>query len=282
MVVRRVRPGAAWVRPAGIAWPVRCTVRGSVARVVSRLPVPVRQHATARRTWSLLRAFRLEQSQPEVFYAALARDSVTQLSAFADLAGATVLDVGGGPGYFADAFGAAGATYVAADVDAGEMRLHGREPGRLAVQASGLELPFRTGALDLAYSSNVAEHVPEPWRMADEMVRVTRSGGLVALSYTLWFGPWGGHETSPWHLLGGRRAADRYARRFARRPKNDFGRTMFAVTASEGLAWARATPQAELVVAMPRYLPWWAVPVVRLPGLREVVVWNLLLVLRVR
>ena len=114
------------------------------------------------------------------------------------------------------------------------------------------------------------------------MVRVTRPGGIVALSYTLWYGPWGGHETSPWHLLGGRRAADRYERKFGRRPKNDFGRSMFAVTATDGLRWARSLPNAEVVAAVPRYLPWWASGIVHVPGVRELVMWNLLLVLRVR
>ena len=59
--------------------------------------------------------------------------------------------------------------------------------------------------------------------MADEMVRVTRPGGLIFLSYTLWWGPWGGHETSPWHYLGGGRAARRYERRLGHRPKNVYG-----------------------------------------------------------
>ena len=36
------------------------------------------------------------------------------------------------------------------------------------------------------------------------MVRVTKPGGLVFVSYTVWWGPWGGHETAPWHYLGGR------------------------------------------------------------------------------
>ena len=32
---------------------------------------------------------------------------------------------------------------------------------------------------------------------------------------------------------------------------------------------------------VPRYLPAWSAPVLRVPGVREVVTWNLLLVLRV-
>ena len=36
-----------------------------------------------------------------------------------------MLDVGGGPGYFADAFRAAGATYVGLEPDAGELVARG-------------------------------------------------------------------------------------------------------------------------------------------------------------
>jgi SAM-dependent methyltransferase len=249
--------------------------------VVGRAVGPVDEGATLQRAIGLVRAFRLEQSDPDAFYGALARDSARQVRVYADLADAVLLDVGGGPGFFADAFSEAGATYVPVDVDAGELRLHGREPGPRTVQGSGMALPFRTGSVDVCYSSNVLEHVPHPWQMGDEMVRVTRSGGTVFLSYTLWYGPWGGHETSPWHYLGGRRAADRYARRNGRRPKNDFGVSMFPVTAAAGLRWARSRRDVRLLAAVPRYHPRWATALVHAPGARELLTWNLLLVLRV-
>ncbi|MEK9735878.1 MAG: class I SAM-dependent methyltransferase, partial [Candidatus Nanopelagicales bacterium] len=89
------------------------------------------------------------------------------------LRGALLLDVGGGPGFFARAFEDLGAKYVAVDADAGEMRLHGRDPGPRTVQADGTALPFPTGSFDVTYSSNVLEHVAQPWRVAEEMVQVT-------------------------------------------------------------------------------------------------------------
>jgi SAM-dependent methyltransferase len=150
------------------------------------------------------------------------------------------------------------------------------------VLGSGMALPVASGTVDLTYSSNVLEHVPEPWRMAEEMLRVTRPGGITFLSFTSWWSPWGGHETAPWHYLGGERAARRYRRRHGRPPKNDFGRTLFAVRVGDALRWARTTPHATLIDARPRYLPGWAAPVVRVPGLREVATWNLALVLRRR
>ena len=192
-----------------------------------------------------------------------------------------MLDVGGGPGYFARAFRAAGARYVAVDPDVGELSAVA-EPGPGTAIGSGTALPIRTASVDVCYSSNVLEHVAEPERMAEEMLRVTRPGGTVFLSYTIWLSPWGGHETAPWHYLGGRRAAQRYRRRHGRSPKNDYGRTLFPLSAGRMLRWARTQSGAELVAAFPRYHPWWAAFVLRVPALRELLAWNLVLVLRRR
>jgi SAM-dependent methyltransferase len=193
--------------------------------------------------------------------------------------GARMLDVGGGPGYFREAFEAAGATYFAVDADVGELSGRG-EIGRRTVIGDGMRLPFPAGTFDICYSSNVLEHVPQPWRMAAEMVRVTRPGGTVFLSYTVWWGPWGGHETSPWHYLGGRHARRRYARRHGHEPKNRYGESLFAVTVRDGLRWAGSQPGVTVAAVLPRYHPRWAWGVLRVPALRELVTWNLVLVLR--
>ena len=142
----------------------------------------------------MLREFRQEQPDPDRFYTALAGDSAAQLGTYAPLAGATMLDVGGGPGYFRTAFEAAGATYLALDADVGE--LSGAEIGAgSTVIGDGMRLPFRDEGFDVCYSSNVLEHVREPWRMGDEMLRVTKRGGIVFLSYTVWWDP--GAATRP-------------------------------------------------------------------------------------
>ncbi len=240
-----------------------------------------RWRATLRRSVRLLREFRYEQPDPARFYTALAQDSVGQLGHYADLSGASMLDVGGGPGYFRSAFEGAGATYVALDADVGELAGLGAISNRTVI-GSGMQLPFGDGALDVCYSSNVLEHVPDPWLMAEEMVRVTRPGGTVFISYTVWFGPWGGHETAPWHYLGGMRARRRYARTHGHEPKNKYGESLFAVTVGQGLAWARRQQGADVVALTPRYNPWWSRWLLHVPLLREVVTWNLVIVLRKR
>jgi SAM-dependent methyltransferase len=237
--------------------------------------------ATLSRSVTLFRTFLREQTDPDLFYGVLAEDSVRQLGEHVSLDGATVLDVGGGPGYFADAFRGAGATYVGLEPDAGEMAARGKpEPG--TVRASGEALPVRTAAVDVCYSSNVLEHVRSPWTMTSEMVRVTRPGGTVFLSFTPWWSPHGGHETGPWHYLGGHLARRRYRRRHGREPKNKFGESLFPVGVGAALRWARACPDVEVVAAFPRYHPWWATWVLAVPGLREIVTWNLVVVMRRR
>jgi SAM-dependent methyltransferase len=235
-------------------------------------------HASWRRSVRLFRLFLREQSDPASFYSAFADDSVTALGEYVGLADKTVLDVGGGPGYFARSFRAAGARYVGVELD-GPSDMPAET---FAVHGSGTALPFRTGAVDVAYCSNVLEHVARPWDVADELVRVTRSGGTIFVSYTPWLSPWGGHETAPWHYLGGMRARRRYLRRHGHEPKNRFGESLFAHRAADAVAWARGCADAELVAAYPRYHPRGVQWVAAVPGLREVLTWNLALVLRRR
>ncbi|WP_257183238.1 class I SAM-dependent methyltransferase [Corynebacterium cystitidis] len=250
-----------------------------------------RRLATLSRSVGLLRSFKYEQPRPDIFYSGLARDTASLIDALARdvggtrLAGARVLDVGGGPGYFASEFARRGAWYVGVEPDASEMAAAGLS-GFGSVRADGAHLPFMDHSFDIAYSSNVVEHTPDPWGMAEEMLRVTRPGGLAIISYTVWLGPFGGHETGVWeHYVGGDFARRRYEKRHGHPPKNVFGVSLFDVSCAAGLRWARDAEDGgggELVAAFPRYHPWWAWWMVRVPVLREFAVSNLVVALRVR
>jgi SAM-dependent methyltransferase len=245
------------------------------------------RRATLRRSVRLLSGFRYEQSDPRRFYEPLAADTAAMVTDLWDARhpdghrGATVLDVGGGPGYFAAAFAGTGWNYIGVEPDPEEMHAAGHldrgGPGNF-VRASGLALPFADASVEVCLSSNVAEHVRYPWRLGQEMLRVTKPGGLAILSYTVWLGPFGGHETGLlWHYLGGARAARRYTRRHGHPPKNYYGSSLFDVSAAEGLRWAVST--GALVAAFPRYHPRWAWWLTGVPGVREFLVSNLVLVL---
>lgn len=238
-----------------------------------------RSPADVGRSLRLFRAFRTEQSDPEGFYTLLSEDAAQQIEAHVGLVDRTVVDVGGGGGYFTAAFGRRGARCVLVEPDVAELGSRGA-PWPDAVVGDGLRLPLRDGSLDVSFSSNVLEHVPDPAAFIDEMVRVTRPGGIVYLSYTLWLSPWGGHETSPWHFLGGRYAARRYARRHGHPPKNWYGESLFAISAGRVLRLVRARKDVTVLEARPRYYPRWCGFFVRLPLLRELLTWNLLLILQ--
>jgi SAM-dependent methyltransferase len=261
-----------------------CRMHSAVARRATSARTARR--ATLARSVRLLREFRYEQPDPARFYGALATDTVELVEALwrdthgTSSANATVLDVGGGPGYFATEFAAHGMHYIGVEPDPREMHAGpaGRGGSGAFVRASGMALPIADASVDICVSSNVAEHVRDPWLMGEEMLRVTRPGGLVILSYTVWLGPFGGHEMGLTHYLGGRRAAEMYTRKHGHRPKNDYGSSLFAVSAAAGLDWARST--GKLLAAFPRYHPRWAWWVLRIPGLREILTSNLVVVLQ--
>lgn len=278
----------------------------------SGAPSPVDTHSGGlRRSMDLFRAFRVEQTDPDHFYRIQAADAVAQLRRYAPVDGQVVIDVGGGGGYFTEAFASARARGVLVEpsaaapdalgperaahdsahpdptgAEAARRERHRRaiRPGRLApgrtVAGDGNRLPLPDAVADVVFSSNVLEHVPDPGRFLDEMVRVTRPHGTIYLSFTAWFSPWGGHETAPWHYLGGQRAARHYERRHGRPPGNHFGTSLFACHVGASLRMARAHPGVEIVDALPRYYPDWMRWLVAVPVVREVATWNLLLVLR--
>jgi SAM-dependent methyltransferase len=231
------------------------------------------------RSGRLLQLFRSEQPDPERYYTFIAQDTLRQVAAHTTLAGRTVVDVGGGGGWFTAAFSARGAHCLLVEPDLAELRSRGEAPAG-AVQADGLRLPVRDGAADITFSSNVLEHVPDPLRMISEMIRVTKPGGLIYLAFTNWYSPWGGHEMSPWHYLGAGFARRHYVRRHQHEPKHTVGKSLFPVSIGDVLHGVRARGDIKLVDARPRYYPPWCRLIVRIPVLREVATWNLMLVMR--
>jgi SAM-dependent methyltransferase len=123
-----------------------------------------------RRSVRLFGLFLHEQDDPDQFYRALADDSVHEVAEHCELTGRTVIDVGGGSGYFTQAFRARGARCYLFEPDPGELAAQGTPPSG-SVQASGYWLPVRDGGADVAFSSNVLEHVSDPAGLIDEMIR---------------------------------------------------------------------------------------------------------------
>ncbi|MEN3582989.1 class I SAM-dependent methyltransferase [Streptomyces sp. ZYX-F-203] len=231
-----------------------------------------------RRSLALFRAFRHERDDPAGCYDLLARDSADQLERYGGpLAGRTVADVGGGAGHFTAEFRRRGARAFLLEPDRREL---GERPPPGTVVADGYLLPLADGAADVAFSSNVLEHVADPGTFLSELVRVTRPGGLIYVAFTNWLSPWGGHEWAPWHYLGADRARARYGRRTGQEAKHRLGENLFPVHVGTTLRQVRSLRGVHVVSARSRYWPFLAEAVVKVPGLREFATWNLLLILR--
>lgn len=234
-----------------------------------------------RRSAQLFGLYRREPVDPAPFYDFLARDTMAQLERHQARTDGMLVDIGGGPGYIADATRARGGRPIVVEYNESQLHLHGRNP-RDAIVGDGQMLPLRSAIADVVHSSNVLEHVPEPFALLAEMVRVLKPDGIGYLSYTPWLSPWGGHETSPWHFLGGARAVRRYERKTGVRPKNEYGTSLFALRMGPVLRWFEAQSDVEVLWEGPRYWPpaWRLLS--RIPVVGEVITWNHLLVFRRR
>jgi SAM-dependent methyltransferase len=231
------------------------------------------------RSIRLFKLFLVEQTEPALFYTGLADDAADQLARHIELAGLTVVDVGGGAGYFTAAFRRRGSKCYLFEPDPAAMLVGGQAaPG--AVLADGYWLPVADGSADICFSSNVLEHVADRPGLIDELVRATKPGGLIYLSFTNWYSPWGGHEMSPWHLLGPGFATRRYTKRYGREPTHRVGDNLYRVHVGPILRLMRSRQDIDIVEALPRYYPRWCKFVLRLPWVRELVTWNLLLIIR--
>ena len=247
-----------------------------------RVSQPCRQFTQElKRSVHLFQGFRTQFEDPSGFYTTLADDTVALVRDFVELAGHKVVDVGGGPGYFAEAFRRADAQSVFVEPFWDALTDQGKKLG-YGVIGDGLHLPFCDASFDVSHSSNVLEHVTDPKMFLDEMLRVVRPGGTVFLAFTNWYSPYGGHETSPWHYFGGERAAQRYVRKNGSSPQNRYGTSLFRLDIADVLSWVRNRDDSDLIDAFPRYYPRWTRPLIAVPGLREIATWNLVIVLRHR
>lgn len=98
-------------------------------------------------------------------------------------AGSRVLDVGAGDGNVALAAAGLGAEVVALDLSHLQLvRARGREPGLACVIGDATSLPFGDGSFDAVLSAFGAVFAPDTDRVADELFRVCRGGGVVGLT----------------------------------------------------------------------------------------------------
>ena len=227
----------------------------------------------------LFRLWQQEKTDPAPFYTELAKDTVADLDRrHGPLRGQVVADLGCGPGFYSAAFRAYGADCIPVDASEDELRLAG-EPPKGFVLADAGDLPFADASIDGVFCSNLLEHTPDAEPVIREIERILRPGGWGYISWTNWYSPWGGHDMTPYHLLGPERGSRLYERRHGPPRKNRFGEALFPVHVGPTIRLVAERPGLEIERTEPRYWPRLA-SITRVPGLRELVTWNC--VIRVR
>ena len=223
----------------------------------------------------LFELFRNERSDPEPFYRYLASEAINWLGESGrHLEGIRLLDLGSGPGHYSRALEAAGANVVEVEYDQSELCA-----GTRVVIGDASRLPLKDESVDAIFSSNMLEHVAAgPLPVLTEADRVMRPGGWFYLSWTNWYSPWGGHAISPYHYLGPRIGLELYRRIHGEPPKNVPGTGLFPVHIGQVVKLVRDRTGLVMQAAVPRYYPDLSI-ICRIPGLREILAWNCLLLL---
>jgi ubiquinone/menaquinone biosynthesis C-methylase UbiE len=113
--------------------------------------------------------------------------------------GKQVLDLGCGLGGYSMALQEHGANVVSVDLSPLETS------GKFQMFCADAQvLPLESESMDWVICASLIEHVSSPETLLWEIQRVLRVGGLAYLSFPPFYTPIGGHQFSPFHLLGER------------------------------------------------------------------------------
>ena len=231
----------------------------------------------SRSAYQIGRMFLRDRGASHEFAEALADRAVRQLPG--PVEGRLLLDLGCGPGVYTAALERAGASVISSEFDVGELE-RTRSTLSRPIVADGRRLPFADGSIECVVCSNVLEHTPEPFQIIDEIARVLQPGGWAYISWTNWLSPWGGHAVAPLHYLGTKRSVRVWTRLFGPpRGRNLPGDGVWPSYIGATLRYVRSQPTLEMLESYPRYWPRLKA-VLRVPGLREIVTWNCVIVVR--
>jgi arabinofuranan 3-O-arabinosyltransferase len=240
----------------------------------------------ALRSLALLRAALVKRRDPDLYRRIVLTDAMNQVVGKSPLFNRNVLEIADFETSYAEGFVERGARVTS-------MRRETPQPRRGFVNIADvstdsvrpnlaytpLQIPSEDKSFDLVFATNVLSSVEEPEALINELVRVTRPGGSIYLQNSTWFSPWGGRETSPWHLISGSFARRRYSRKHGHLPRNVYSQNFFRIRISDVMESLRDDPRIVVVSAHPRYLPESFGWLLRVPIANEMLTMNLVVTL---
>lgn len=137
----------------------------------------------------------------------------------------------------------------------------------------------KLGTYDLVICSNVLEHLSKPDKFLREMRDILSPGGHLYLSWTNWLSPWGGHEFSPFHYFGPKLGVKIFDKIIKRPRKHTPYENLFPTYIGDVCNQVRETEGLEVVKIAPRYYTEFSF-LMQIPGLREFVSWNCVILIK--
>lgn len=113
------------------------------------------------------------------------------LDALGPLDGRELLELGCGTGRFTAAFEHAGAEVTGVDNDPAMLAIAASRTDAALLLADAHALPMSDDSFDVAVAVTLLEFADDPQRIVDELVRVTRPGGRIAVATLNPNSPWG-------------------------------------------------------------------------------------------
>jgi SAM-dependent methyltransferase len=105
---------------------------------------------------------------------------------YREFAGArTILDVGCGTGDFGRLKPSPGIVVNGVDIDAGAVERASLHERAVRVDLDAMPLPYADGSFDAVLARDIFEHLRDPGRLARELYRVTRRGGVIVASVVM-------------------------------------------------------------------------------------------------
>lgn len=113
------------------------------------------------------------------------------------------------------------------------------------MEGIGEQLPLRAESMDMVYSSNAFEHMPDPETALNEAFRVLKSGSVMQIVVPNYFSFWEGHYGMLWLPFLNKTTGKYYVKMFGRDPS--YIDTLSFVTPMFFKKWLKKNPRAKLL-----------------------------------